>query len=60
MNLTKAFDTLNKKLLIAKFETYGLNSGSSSFVLQSYLTTGYERTKKGLDILRGKHQRILK
>ena len=48
MNLTKAFDTLNKKLLIAKFETYGLNSGSSSFVLQSYLTNRIRAHKKKL------------
>ena len=54
MILTKAFDTPTKKLLIATlknliatFETYGLDSWSSTFFcLQSYLTKHYERTRK--------------
>ena len=44
MDLSKAFDTLNHKLLIAKLEAFDLDSRSSSF-LQSYLTNRYQRTR---------------
>ena len=46
MDLSKAFDTLNHKLLIEKLEAFDLDSGSSSF-LQSYLTNRYQRTRIG-------------
>ena len=46
MDLSKAFDTLNHKLLIAKLEAFDLDSRSSSF-LQSYLTNRYQRTRIG-------------
>ena len=38
MDLSKAFDSLNHELLLAKLKTYGLDSNSISF-MKSYLTS---------------------
>ena len=44
MDLSKAFDTLNHELLIAKLHAYGFQKDSLSF-LHSYLTNRWQRTK---------------
>ena len=44
MDLSKAFDTLDHTLLLAKLIAYGFDNNSSSFV-QSYLTNRFRRCK---------------
>ena len=44
MDLSKAFDSLNHELLIAKVKTYGLESTSVSF-MKSYLINRLQRCK---------------
>ena len=44
MDLSKAFNTLNHELLIAKRRAYGFNS-ESLMVIRSYLTNRWQRTK---------------
>ena len=44
MDLSKAFDTINHELLLAKLEAYGF-SKSSLKLLQSYLSSRWQRTK---------------
>ena len=43
MDLSKAFDTINHSLLLAKLETYGF-SMTSLKLMQSYLCNGFQRT----------------
>ena len=43
MDLSKAFDTLNHNLLIAKLNAYGFSKNSLLFI-QSYLENRYQRT----------------
>ena len=44
MDLSKAFDTLNHELLIAKLEAYGFDK-SALAILLSYLSDRWQRTK---------------
>ena len=44
MDLSKACDTLNQDLLLAKLHAYGFGRDSLK-VLQSYLSNRYQRTK---------------
>ena len=44
MDLSKAFDTINHELLIAKLEAYGFEEGALQIV-QSYLSDRWQRTK---------------
>ena len=44
MDLSKAFDTINHELLIAKLEAYGFEE-SALLTIQSYLTDRWQRTK---------------
>ena len=44
MDLSKAFNTLNHELLIAKLSAYGFNNESLKLI-QSYLTSRWKRTK---------------
>ena len=44
MDSTKAFDTLNHELLIAKLSAYGFNNESLKLI-RSYLTNRWQRTK---------------
>ena len=44
MDLSKAFDTLNHQLLIAKLHAYGLTHGTLT-LLYSYLSNRWQRTK---------------
>ena len=44
MDLSKAFDTLDHSLLLAKLSAYGFHNNSLSFV-QSYLTNRIQRCK---------------
>ena len=44
MDLSKAFDTINHELLIAKLEAYGFDSCALEIV-QSYLSDRWQRTK---------------
>ena len=44
MDLSKAFDTLNHDLLIAKLHAYGFDTNSLSLV-KSYFTDRWQRTK---------------
>ena len=44
MDLSKAFDTLNHELLIAKLDAYGFNEGALE-VVHSYLADRWQRTK---------------
>ena len=43
-DLSKAFDCLNHKLLLAKMETYGFDKSAFKFI-QKYLKGRMERTK---------------
>ena len=44
MDLSKAFDTINHKLLIAKLHAYGFSRGALE-IIYSYLTDRWQRTK---------------
>ena len=44
MDLSKAFDSMNHKLLLAKLKAYGLDSNPVSFI-KSYLTNRFHRCK---------------
>ena len=44
MNFSKAFDTINHDLLIAKLGVYGFGTASLKLV-RSYLTNRFQRTK---------------
>ena len=44
MDLSKAFDSLNHELLLAKLKAYGLDSNSVTF-MKSYLTNRLQRCK---------------
>ena len=44
MDLSKAFDTINHYLLIAKLGAYGFDTASSNLI-RSYLTNRFQRTK---------------
>ena len=44
MDLSKAFDTINHDLLIAKLHTYGFTKNSLRLI-KSYLSHGWQRTK---------------
>ena len=46
MDLSKAFDTLNHELLIAKLQAYGFQK-DSLILLHGYLTNRWQRTKVG-------------
>ena len=46
MDLSKAFDTLNHKLLLCKLKAYGFNKNALAFI-QSYFTNRHQRTKVG-------------
>ena len=46
MDLSKAFDTLNHELLIAKLHAYGFDKKSLSLI-NSYLTDRWQRVKIG-------------
>ena len=46
MDLSKAFDTLNHKLLFRKLQAYGFDKKSLSFI-ESYFTNRKQRTKIG-------------
>ena len=46
MDLSKAFDTLNHELMIAKLSAYGLDKTSLKIIL-SYFDNRWQRTKIG-------------
>ena len=46
MDLSKAFETLNHNLLVAKLKACGLDTNTASFK-KSYLTNSYQRCKTG-------------
>ena len=56
MDLSKAFDSLNHKLLIKKLQGYSFDKKSLSFI-ESYFTNGKQRTKIGDSF--SKYQRII-
>ena len=56
MDLSKAFETLNHKLLFKKMEAYGFDKKSLSFI-ESYFTNWKQRTKIGNRF--SKYQRII-
>ena len=56
MDLYKAFDTLNHKLLFKKLQAYGFDKKSLSFI-ESYFTNRKQRTKIGDSFI--KYQRII-
>ena len=47
MNLSKAFDTINHEILVAKLHAYGFNKDSLKILL-SYLSNCWQRTKINL------------
>ena len=61
MDLSKAFDTLNHYLLIAKLHAYGF-SRNALMLIKSYLSNRWQRTKinnsysSWIELLRGVHQ----
>ena len=46
MDLSKAFDTLNHDLLLAKLNAYGFDK-QSLLLIKSYLTNRWQRTRIG-------------
>ena len=64
MDLSKAFDTLDHGLLLAKLSAYGVEKNSLQ-LLKSYLTNRYQRTRVGssfsewLEIILGVPQRSI-
>ena len=44
MDLSKAFDTINHRLLLAKLKAYGLQATALK-LMENYLTGRYQRTK---------------
>ena len=52
MDLSKAFDTLNHELLIAKLEAYGFEDSALELV-HSYLSDRWQRTKHVIQHLEG-------
>ena len=52
MDLSKAFDTLDHSLLIAKPSAYGFDNNSISFV-QSYLQTGFKDVRLRIILVTG-------
>ena len=56
MDLSKAFDTLNHKLLFKKLQAYGFDKISLSFI-ESYFTNRKQTTKIGDSF--SKYQRII-
>ena len=46
MDLSKAFDTLNHKLLLCKLKDYGIDKNVLTFI-QRYFTNRHHRTKVG-------------
>ena len=56
MDLSKAFDTLNHKLLLKKLQTYGFDKKSFSFI-ESCFINRKRRTKIGDSF--SKYQRII-
>ena len=50
MDLSKAFDTINHELMIAKLSAYGLDKTSLKIIL-SYLSNRWQRTKIGTTFL---------
>ena len=44
MDLSKAFDTLNHRLLLAKLKAYGLQPAALK-QMENYLTVRFQRTK---------------
>ena len=56
MDLSKALDTLNHKLLFKKLQAYGFDKKSLSFI-ESYFTNRKKRTKIGNSFC--KHQKII-
>ena len=56
MDLSKAFDTLNHKLLFQKLQAYGFDKKLLSFI-ESYFTIRKQRTKMGDSF--SKYQRII-
>ena len=58
MDLSKAFDTLNHDLLIAKLHAYGFDIKTLK-LLHSYLTKRWQRTKINSSFLVHGHLRVL-
>ena len=56
MDLSKAFDTLNHKLLLKKLQPHGFDKKSLSFI-ESYFTNRKQRTITGDSF--SKYQRII-
>ena len=48
MDLSKAFDTINREFLIAKLHAYGINKESLK-ILFNYLSNRWQRTKRNTD-----------
>ena len=48
MGPSKAFDTINHELLIAKLEAYGFGKNSLA-ILQDYLSNRWQRTRVGTE-----------
>ena len=51
MDLSKAFDTLNHDLLIAKLEVYGFSAKSLISYIHNYLNKRLRKTKMSIVIL---------
>ena len=57
MYLSKALDTLNHNLLVAKFKANGLNSSAALFI-KSYLTNRYQIAKLVTHLVNGKELKL--